>query len=297
MHIAALLLPDFSLILLGIILYRAHKWPDAFWVGMEKMVYYLLFPALLFQATARLNLNMPGTGTFIQVGVASLCIGIALTWVGKLFITASPMTYESGMQTAFRFNSYMALALASRLSGEEGLGLMALLIGIGVPLCNMAAVHALAHKQGNLLRQLIKNPMLVSTVLGLLFSALEIPLPEVVHATLGRLGNASIALGLMLVGAGLRLSGIHENKGMVAYLTAIKLIAIPTVAFLLGQWVGLPHLQWQIVVLFCALPTASSAYVLATQMGGNGPMTAFLISFGTVLSILTIPIWLSLTGV
>lgn len=297
MHIGALLLPDFTLILLGVILFRITNWGNAFWLGMERMVYYVLFPALLFQATARLNLQLDATGKFIQVGVAALFIGIAFTWLGKLFIKAAPMTYESGMQTAFRFNSYIALALASRLSGDEGVGLMALLIGIGVPLCNMAAVHALAHKNGNLLKSLIKNPLLTATLAGLIVSMLGIALPEVVHATLSRLGSASIALGLIMVGVGLRLSGLNENKWMVTYLTTIKLAVIPAAGFLLGTWAQLPTLQLQIVVLFCSLPTASSAYILATQMGGNGPITAFLISLGTVLSVLTIPVWLSLTGV
>jgi malonate transporter len=297
MHIGALLLPDFTLILLGVILYRTTKWGGSFWLGMERMVYYVLFPALLFQSTARLELHLDETGKFIQIAVAALLIGIAFTWLGKWFIKASPMTYESGMQTAFRFNSYIALALASRLSGEEGVGLMALLIGFNVPLCNMAAVHALAHRKGNLLKELVKNPMLMSTLCGLLFSILGLHLPEVVHATLSRLGSASIALGLIMVGAGLRISGINDNKWMVTYLTTIKLVLIPAAALLLGTWAGLPQLQLQIVVLFCALPTASSAYILATQMGGNGPITAFLISLGTVLSIVTIPIWLSLTGV
>ncbi len=297
MHLGALLLPDFSLILLGVILYRVTNWGSAFWLGMERMVYYVLFPSLLFQSTARLDLHLDATGKFIEIAVAALLIGIAFTWLGKWFIKASPMTYESGMQTAFRFNSYIALALASRLSGEEGLGLMALLIGFNVPLCNMAAVHALAHKKGNLFKELIKNPMLVSTLCGLLFSVLGIHLPEVIHATLTRLGNASLALGLIMVGAGLRVSGITQNKWMVTYLTTIKLVLIPAMALMLGTWVGLPTLQLQIVVLFCALPTASSAYILATQMGGNGPITAFLISLGTVLSVFTIPVWLSLAGV
>jgi predicted permease len=204
------------------------------------------------------------------------------------------MIYESGMQTAFRFNSYIALAIASRLAGEEGVGLMALLIGFGVPLCNMAAVHALAHRSGNLLRELSKNPLLIATGSGLLFSLSGLTLPEVAGAVLSRLGSASIALGLLMVGAGLRLSGMKQDKLMSTYFTAVKLLAVPAVAYGLGRWIGLSGLQLQIVVLFCALPTASSCYILAARMGGNGPVTAFLISLGTLVSAVTIPFWLTL---
>lgn len=294
MSIISLLLPDFSLILLGVVLYRITKWGQSFWDGMEKLVYYLLFPALLFHSTARLQLHLETTGKLLQVGMLATIAGIALTWIGKPFIKTAPMIYESGMQTAFRFNSYIALAIATRLAGEEGAGLMALLLGFGVPLCNMAAVHALAHRSGNLLQELARNPLLIATGSGLLFSAAGLHLPEVASAVLSRLGSASIALGLLMVGAGLRLSGMARDKLMAAYFTAIKLLAVPAVAYVLGRWLGLAPLQLQIVVLFCALPTASSCYILAARMGGNGPVTAFLISLGTLVSAVTIPFWLAL---
>uniref|UniRef100_UPI0003706A3C AEC family transporter n=1 Tax=Herbaspirillum lusitanum TaxID=213312 RepID=UPI0003706A3C len=182
----------------------------------------------------------------------------------------------------------------SRLAGEKGVGLMALLIGFGVPLCNMAAVHALAHRSGNLFSELARNPLLIATGSGLLFALCGFTLPEVASAVLSRLGSASIALGLLMVGAGLRLAGIREDKLMTTYFTAIKLLAVPAVAYVLGRWFELPTLQLQIVVLFCSLPTASSCYILAARMGGNGPMTAFLISLGTLVSALTIPFWLML---
>lgn len=298
MQVISLLLPDFSLIVLGVLLYRITDWGEQFWSGMEKLVYYLLFPALLFHSTARLQLHLETSGKLLQVGMLATLAGIALTWIGKPFIKTAPMIYESGMQTAYRFNSYIALAIASRLAGEQGAGLMALLLGFGVPLCNMAAVHALTHGNGNgnLLKELSKNPLLIATASGLLFSAAGLSLPEVASAVLGRLGSASIALGLLMVGAGLRLSGIHENKLMSCYFTVVKLLAVPAVAYVLGRQLGLAPLQLQIVVLFCAMPTASSCYILATRMGGNGPVTAFLISFGTLISALTIPFWLTLVA-
>jgi|SRR5450830_64265 len=294
MQIVSLLLPDFSLIALGAVLYRITRWGDEFWSGMEKLVYYLLFPALLFHSTARLQLHLDTTGRLLQVGMLATVAGIALTWLGKPFIKTAPMVYESGMQTAFRFNSYIALALASRLAGDDGVGLMALLLGFGVPLCNMAAVHALAHRNGNLFKELSKNPLLIATASGLLFSAAGLHLPEVASAVLSRLGSASIALGLLMVGAGLRLSSISDNKLMSAYFTTIKLVAVPAAAYGLGRWFGLPTLQLEIVVLFCAMPTASSCYILAARMGGNGPVTAFLISLGTLVSAITLPFWLAL---
>lgn len=294
MSIAAILFPDFALILLGFLLMRFTDWGPAFWSGLEKLIYYFLFPALLFYSTARTAFDFGATGKMLQVALITVFAGIALGWLAKPLFRVKPMVFESGVQTAFRFNSYIALAIASRLAGDKGTTLMALIIGFAVPLCNAAAVHALVHRSGGLLVELAKNPLLVATACGMLFNLAGLHLPDIIGATLSRMANASIAVGLITVGAGLRLSALHEAKGLAAYFLAVKLLALPAIGYALGSWMGLPALQLQIVVMFCALPTASSAYVLAARMGGNGPYVAFLISVSTMLSVLTLPIWLSL---
>ncbi|MEN3295245.1 MAG: malonate transporter [Burkholderiales bacterium] len=296
MHIAAILLPDFALILIGFLLVRVTSWGPQFWSGLEKLVYYVLFPSLLFHATARTSFDFASAGNMLQVALLGTLSGIALGWLSRpLPLTRTgPMVFESGLQTAFRFNSYIALAVASRLGGDQGASLMALIMGFAVPLCNMAAVHALVGKNGGLLKELVKNPLLLATAGGTLFNLLGLQVPELASAILSRTGNASIALGLMAVGAGLRLSGLHEAKGFAAYLLAVKLLVLPAIAYTVGRWLGLPSLQLQIAVIFCALPTAPSAYVLAARMGGHGPFVAFLVSASTLLSAVTLPLWLGL---
>jgi predicted permease len=296
MYIVNILLPDFSLILFGALLVRITNWGADFWSGSEKLIYYVLFPALLFYSTSRAPINFGDAGAFLQVALTSMLGGIALGWLAKPMFSAGPMIFESGVQTAFRFNSYIALAVASRLGGEQGTSLMALLIGFGVPLSNMAAVHALVKKDGGLFFELLKNPLLMATMGGLAFNLLGLHLPDVASAFLSRLGNASLALGLIMVGAGLRLTGLHASKGIAAYFIFVKLVAVPIIAYALGMWAGLSPLHLQLVVIFAALPTASSAYVLAVRMGGNGPLVAFLISAGTLISMGTLPIWLALVS-
>ncbi|HTH43468.1 MAG TPA: AEC family transporter [Oxalicibacterium sp.] len=294
MSIVNILLPDFSLILFGALLIRITNWGREFWTGLEKLIYFVLFPALLFYSTSHAPLDFGTTGRVLQVALAATIGGMLLGWLAKPLFKAGPMIFESGVQTAFRFNSYIALAAASRLDAGQAASTMALIIGFAVPLTNMASVHALVGQKGGLLRELLKNPLLIATVAGVAFNLLGLHLPEVAGVVLSRLGNASIALGLMMVGAGLRISGLHASKGIAAYFIFIKLVAVPAIAYGLGLWIGLPTLQLQVVVLFAALPTASSAYVLAVRMGGNGPLVAFLISAGTLLSMATLPLWLAL---
>lgn len=296
MSIASILLPDFMLILFGVVLIRVTNWGNEFWIGMEKLVYYVLFPALLFYSTSRTPLDFAATGKLLQVALAACFTGILLGWLARPLFKPGPMIFESGVQTAFRFNSYLALAAANRIAGDQGTSMMALIIGFAVPLCNMAAVHALVLRGGGLLKELAKNPLLVATAGGVIFNLLGLRVPELAGAFLSRLGNASIALGLIMVGAGLKLSGLQNAKGIAAYFIAVKLLAVPACAYALGRLMELPPLQFQIVVTFAALPTASSAYVLATRMGGNGPLVAFLISAGTLISLLSLPVWLILAS-
>ncbi len=295
MNILSLLVPDFTLILIGFVLIRLTDWGDGFWTGLEKLVYFILFPALLFVSTARTPLDFHTTGKLLQVALIAVASGIVLGWLAKPLFRPGPMIFESGVQTAFRFNSYIALAIAFRLAGEAGTSLMALIIGFAVPLCNTAAVHALAHGSNrSLLPEIVKNPLLVATASGTLFNLAGGSLPDVIATTLSRMGSASIALGLIMVGAGLKLNALSQARGISAYFIGVKLIALPAIALSLGRWFELPPLQLQIAVMFCALPTASSAYVLAARMGGNAPLVAFLISAGTLLSIVTLPVWLML---
>ena len=140
---------------------------------------------------------------------------------------------------------------------------------------------------------MLRNPLIVATVGGLAFNLLGIPLPEFVLATIQRLGAASIALGLIAVGAGLRLGGTIVERPTLAWFLAVKLRRAPLVAWLIVTRLALPPLQREIAVLFAALPSASSAYILAVRMGGDGAIVAFLISASTVLSVVTLPIWIT----
>lgn len=294
MSLFPILFPDFILILLGYLLMRYSDWGIAFWSGLEKLIYYFLFPALLFYTTSRSAFDFGSTGKMLQVTLLSTACGIALGWLAKPLFAVPPMMFESGVQTAFRFNSYIALALASRLAGDQGTSLMALIIGFTVPVCNVAAIHALARKSNGIAKELMRNPLLLATLSGMGFNLLGLELPSILGTTLSRMGNASLALGLIAVGAGLKLSGLHSAKAMATWFLAVKLMAMPAIGLGLGLALDLPAVQLQVAVVFCALPTATSCYVLATRMGGNGAFVAFLISAGTILSALTLPFWLSL---
>jgi predicted permease len=317
LSVALLLFPDFALILLGALLYRFGQFEDSFWSGLERIVFFVLFPALLFQSTATADFNIGTTSHMLIVGFAAFGSAVVLGFLAQPLFQAHTgeraALFASGVQTAFRFNSYIALAVAGRLSSAmdssvsgvsggvstEGIALMAVLLGVHVPMANAAAVYALArHGKQHMLREMARNPLIIATVGGLLFNflghTLHFGLPEFVDLTLSRLGSASIALGLISVGAGLRASGFHGARGMIIWWLAIKMLISPAIALGLALYFDLPPLQRQIVVLFAALPTASSAFILTRRLGGVGTIVAFLISASTLISIITLPLWLLL---
>ncbi|WP_343655044.1 AEC family transporter [Cupriavidus sp.] len=297
MSAALLLVPDFSLILIGWLLVRFTPFDRAFWAGVERLVYFVLFPALLLQSTNSAKFDVSSTSAMLGLALATMAFGMATGYLVRYVLRPAPIDFASGFQTAFRFNSYIGLALAVRLGGGEGLALMALVVGVTVPLCNVAAVWALArHGESKLLRELARNPLILATAIGLATNLLGLHPPEVIGMTLGRLGSASTALGLMTVGAGLQMSGATGSAGPMAWWSGVKLLAMPCFAWLVGKYLPLTALQYQIVVIYASLPTASSAYILAVRMGGNGPMVAATISAMTVAAVLTTPVWLSLVS-
>ena len=290
-----LLIPDLALIAIGLALRRATDWGDAFWQGLERLVYYVLFPALLFASIVRTRFEPAQVASFLITGLSALAAAIALGFAARLALRPDARQFASGVQCAFRFNSYVALALASRLGGDAGVALIAVMVGFSVPVANMFAVWALARHAGSgVAREMLRNPLIVSTLAGIAANLAGVALPEPVSATLARLGQAALALGLLSVGAGLRFGSVHGARALAAWLTAVKLLAMPAVAWAVGTRLGLPALPLRMVMLFSAMPTASSAYILANRMGGDGALVAWLISLSTLASIVTLPLWLEL---
>ena len=171
------------------------------------------------------------------------------------------------------------------------------LIALCVPLCNVGAVWSLARHGGHSLwKELISNPLIIGTVAGLTVKLIGLPLPWWFQESVHRIGQAALPLGLLAVGAGLRLTGLTAAPGLATALLVIRHAALPALALPLGYWLGLSLPEHTLLVAFAALPTASSGYVLAVRMGGNGPFVAGLITVSTLLGMASVPLWVAALG-
>jgi hypothetical protein len=292
MNTALLLLPDFALILLGTGIRRWMHLGDHFWTGVEKLVYFILFPALLINAIVKTHLDLGAALPLLGTAFAAMAAGMLLGLLPRPFLKLPALTFASLFQCGYRFNSYIALAVAGMLFGAPGIATMGLIVGAAVPLANLVSVWMLArHGEVGLWREVARNPLIWGTAAGFILNLAGFVPPAPLQAFLGRLADASIALGLITVGAALRLDGAAEVRGISIWLLAVKLLALPLIAAVVGRLLGLDGLNYQVAVLFAALPTASSAYILAMRMGGDGRSVAWLISATTLGSMLTLPLW------
>jgi len=285
-----LLLPDFALIALGYLICRHTPLDRTVWDGAERLVYFLLFPCLLFQSILKNPIRIADIVSIGGVGLAIVGSGIALAYALRRLPGVDPMTHASGAQVAFRFNSYVALALAERLAGASGVAWQALLMAVCVPVANVAAVWPLARQGGHgYLKELARNPLILATVAGLAGNLAGLQLPGVANTTLSRIGAAALPLGLMAAGAGLRFGALRESPVLTAGLMGIRHAVLPVVGISLVIALQLPPAQQAVIVAFSAMPTASSAYVLATRMGGNGAYVAGLVTVSTGLAMVGLP--------
>jgi predicted permease len=296
---AQLLFPDFSLILCGFVLCRYTPLNRSVWEPVEGLVYFFLFPVLLFHSIVKSPLDLVAASSLIAAGLTLGVAGIAmayslpyLPWIGRHI---DRRDHASSAQVAFRFNSFIALALADRLAGAPGLQMIAVLIGVCVPLFNVAAVWPMArHARRGFLRELLRNPLILATASGLAANLLGFSLPAWLEPTVTRIGAASLALGLMAAGAGMQFGSLARSRTLAVAVLSIRHFLLPLLGLGLSRLLGLSPAQTTVLLAFSALPTASSAYVLAARMGYNGPYVAGLVTLSTLLGMASLPFALGL---
>lgn len=299
MNFAKLLFPDFSLILCGWLVCRYTALNRNVWQQVEALVYYFLFPVLLFQSIVRSPLDLGAASSLIGAGLSLGVSGIALAYslpkwpvIGRHI---DRRDHAGSAQVAFRFNSFIALALAERVAGPQGLLWIAVLIGFCVPLFNVGAVWPMARHSGTHFGgALLRNPLIIGTASGLAANLLGFQIPGWLEPTVSRIGAASLALGLMAAGAGMQFGSLASGKALAVSVLAIRHLLSPVIALALARLFHLDTGQTLVLLTFSALPTASSCYVLAAKMGYNGPYVAALVTMSTLLAGASLPFALGL---
>lgn len=301
LDISLSLLPVFLLIALGAVLRRIDFPGDAAWPPLERLVYFVLFPPLLFYTIVTAHLEQ---GEAVRLAGAFVIAILAMSAILLALRPSLPVTgaaFSSMFQGSVRWNSYVALAVIAALLGPHGVALAAVAFAAMVPLVNVLSVLVITRYAGDtpaagraIARAILLNPLIIACLLGLAFAALDVPLPAFFLDMLKSMGTATIPLGLLAVGAALDFGHMCASTLAVSVTVLLKLILMPILMYAACLIVGVEG-SARIVAIVCAsVPPASSAYILARQLGGDAPLMATLVTILTLISIFTIPLALTL---
>lgn len=303
----AALVPVFLLIVLGYILRRILLPQDAHWMGLEQLVYYVLFPALLIETLGRANLaSVPvgGVGGALLLSVllmSGLCLAIR-PFLARTMNVDGP-AFTSVFQGTVRWQTFVALSVANTLFGDRGLALASVAMVAMIPMINVLSVSVLAHfaspqrmSWASTLMAIARNPIIWGCVIGLAINLTHLPVPRPLYDFAASLGRCSLAIGLLVVGAGLHVEGLLRPRPAAMLTVVLKLVAMPVLAISLGLAFGLSGSNLAVVACCASVPSASNGYVLARQMGGDASLLAQILTWQTILAVITMPVFITFAG-
>lgn len=291
-YILVALWPLFVLILVGYGMRRFGFPGEGFWPGAERLNYYILFPALLFNSLIAAPLDHPALPRLLVAVALVLLIATAGLLVARRLREWRASRFGVLLQGMLRFNTYLGLAAVSSLYGKEGMLFAAVMLAVLVPTVNVLSVMALSADNIKSVRSLLfpvaKNPLILACAAGAAVNLAGIEPKWGADRLLTMLANTSLPLGLLSVGAALKLDELRGQLGTLIANSLGRLLLMPVLAFLIAWALALPTIESAILVLFFALPTAPTAYVLARQLGGDSHLMAGLITFQTLLSAISL---------
>ncbi|MGZ3410573.1 MAG: AEC family transporter [Xanthobacteraceae bacterium] len=303
----AALLPVFMLIVTGVLSRRYLVTDPGHWVGLERLVYYVLFPALLIDTLWHADLTRV---PIAQVGGALLAAVLIMSVLCLLlrplltkWLSLDGPAFTSLFQGATRWQTFIGLAVSGSLYGEFGLALASVAAVAMIPVLNVINVWVLAQyaaptapRWRDVLLAMAKNPFIWSCVIGIALNLVHVPLPTILHIYADALGRAALALGLLLVGAGLQVKGLMRPAAATWVAAFLKLALMPAIAISLGLALGASGTPLAVIACCAAVPTAFNAYVLARLMGGDTELLAEILTVQTVLAAITMPIAIQLAS-
>jgi len=291
------LVPVFAIIALGAVLRWLNLLPDDGWRAVERVTYFVLFPCFLFGAIAFADFAGEPVGRMaLLLGVAMIAMA-ALVYPFRALLKLDGPSFTSVFQGAVRWNSYVALGAIAAVLGSKGLALAAIAVAIMVPLANALCVVVLVRHAGDgaasivmLAKLLIRNPLILACLAGILVQTVGLPIPKVATTTVELLGKAALPLGLLAVGASLDLGEARSKPAPILAATLLKLLAMPLLVWAGTTALGVESAAKMAALICAAVPGASSSYILARQLGGDAPLMANITTAQTLAAMVTMPI-------
>ncbi|SAK66464.1 auxin efflux carrier [Caballeronia temeraria] len=303
MHLAGMILPIFAIILTGWIARVSGYMPHALAPSLMRFAYYVAMPALVFLTIADESLRSLLEWRFLAAfgGGSMICFAAVLlvariargaSLASAAMLAAAVAMTNTGfvalpvLKTLYGKPGVLAAAVATVFVGAIMFPVLVVLIEIG-RLDASRKIDVIA-----LMRQIATNPVILATICGLLWSVAGFTLPAPVASFLTILGEALTPCALFAIGLDLTLDELRGRVNIYALLTVIKLAVVPLVVYALSLAAGLGHDATIAAVVCAAVPTAKSAYVLASEYDVEKAVVGAVISMSTLFSIVTLLAWL-----
>ncbi len=299
------ILPVFLLVVLGAVLKRCRVMSGDQWDGMERLGFFVLFPALLFSTLARADftgLQADATGLATIGSVTLMSLAVLAAWPPLRRRGVTPSAFTTIFQTSTRWNGFIALAAAHTLFGELGLTLTALvmtLLILPINIYNIAVLIWFGGGQRNFgafVLRILSNPMILASLAGILVNQAGLGVYPPLMSAVEMMAGASLSLGLIMVGAGLRMGDALRPSLEALIGVVLKLVVMPVFMVGAGYLLGMRGDALGVMALGASVPTAMNGYILAKQMGGDAPLYAATATLQTVASFFTIPLILAATA-
>ena len=289
--------PIIALIVLGHVLKHIDFIPNEAWAGIEKITYYILFPALLINNLGNQSINGMPWQSIMIVTIGVLLITAIILVITKPLLTENNALFTSIFQGGVRFNTYIMFAVTHALYGDQGLEIGSVAAGFMIVLVNLLCILVFSvwgkdPFQGyqKVIRALFVNPLIIGCCVGWLLTLSGIGLSNLSSDILEIIGQATLPLGLLAVGAGLKLHTIQNHIRAISFASLAQFVMKPLTAFLITYWLGLDEITASVLIIAFTVPTASSSYILARQLGGDTEAMASIITAQTFLGFLLMPI-------
>ncbi len=294
-HILNTLIPIFTLILLGYF-FKRIKFPSTdFWPMADKFTYYVLMPSLLVYKISTSNINLDETLDLVSTALLSILVVFFSLMILNFFIKFNNRAFTSIMQGGIRFNTYVLLAFVDSIYGDKGLVLAAIVMAFVIPFINVLCISTFAIyvRDGqfsivSFFKTIIKNPLIIACLVGGFLNVGDIYLPIVMLKSLTIISGAALPMGLLSVGVGLEFGHLKYAKKELVVSVLAKLIYFPFVIYSIGSVFYLSSEMLAIAVIFGAMPTAVSGYILARELGGDTTLMASIITLQTLVCVVTL---------
>ncbi|MFV9860966.1 MAG: AEC family transporter [Rickettsia aeschlimannii] len=302
-------LPIFLITLLGSIIKNKWLTSEEFWRGIEKLSYFVLFPAMLFNYVSTADLSVVSISKLVAALIIStILVSIGLINYQKKY-NIDKVQFTSIFQGSIRYNSYIFFGVSSPLLGPSGLSIVAVISSYMIIFTNILSVMIFAYYIPNksvtntirtsfvlMMKLIVRNPLIIASLVGFVFNYSNLELHLGLKKTLDSLSNAALAIGMLNVGAGLNFTIRQELLHNVMFTSFVKLVAFPLVSVVVLWLMSIDGLDRSVGILYSCLPCASTAYVLSRQLDGDPDSMASIITFTTFFSVVTISIIMYIIG-